>query len=80
MDLQKCYSSRMWRGPSPEDDEVLVRVHASSINSWDWELMNGRARINLGGRLKPPYKILGCDVAGIVEDVGKKGHTIPPRR
>jgi NADPH:quinone reductase-like Zn-dependent oxidoreductase len=58
--------------PSPEDDEVLVRVHASSINSWDWELMNGRAQINLGGRLRPPYKILGCDVAGIVEEVGRK--------
>ena len=57
--------------PVPKDDEVLVRVHASSINSWDWELMNGRAHITLGGRLKPPYKILGCDVAGTVDEVGK---------
>ncbi len=57
--------------PSPRDDEVLIRVHASSINSWDWELLNGRASFTLGGRLKPPYKILGCDVAGTVEDVGR---------
>jgi len=57
--------------PHSKDDEVLVKVHAASINSWDWELLNGESRINLGGRLKPPYKILGCDVAGTVEDVGK---------
>ena len=57
--------------PTPKDNEVLVKVHAASINSWDWELLDGRARINLGGRLKPPYKILGCDVAGMVEDVGR---------
>lgn len=53
------------------DNEVLVKVHAASINSWDWELLSGRGHINLGGWLKPPYKILGCDVAGTVEDVGK---------
>jgi NADPH:quinone reductase-like Zn-dependent oxidoreductase len=57
--------------PTSKDNEVLVKVRAASINSWDWELLNGRARINLGGRLKPPYKILGCDVAGTVEDVGR---------
>ncbi|TFG56595.1 MAG: NAD(P)-dependent alcohol dehydrogenase [Methanomassiliicoccus sp.] len=57
--------------PTPKDNEVLVKVHAASINSWDWELLTGRANFNLGGRLKPPYKILGCDVAGTVEDVGR---------
>ncbi len=56
---------------TPADDEVLIKVHAASINSWDWELLNGKGHINLGGRLKPPHKILGCDVAGTVEDVGK---------
>jgi NADPH:quinone reductase-like Zn-dependent oxidoreductase len=58
-------------GPEPGDGEVLVKVQASSINSWDWELMNGRAHITLGGRLKPPYKVLGCDVSGTVDEVGK---------
>jgi NADPH:quinone reductase-like Zn-dependent oxidoreductase len=57
--------------PTPRDDDVLIRVHASSINSWDWELLNGKASFTLGGRLKPKYKILGCDVAGTVEDVGR---------
>jgi NADPH:quinone reductase-like Zn-dependent oxidoreductase len=64
--------------PSPGDDDVLIRVHASSINSWDWELLNGRASFTLGGRLKPPYKILGCDVAGTVEDVGRNVTRLRP--
>lgn len=57
--------------PIPDDDEVLIRVHAASINSWDWELLNGKGHINLGGRLKPPHKILGCDIAGTVEELGR---------
>lgn len=58
--------------PAPKANEVLIKVHAASINSWDWELLNGRGHINLGGRLRPPHKILGCDVAGTVECVGSK--------
>ncbi|MGQ7887793.1 hypothetical protein [Paenibacillus sp. WC2504] len=27
--------------PTPKDNEVLVRVHAASVNSWDWDLMRG---------------------------------------
>jgi len=62
--------------PSPKDDELLVRVHASSINSWDWEFLNGKPFINrlMFGLLKPkPGKqILGADIAGTVEAVGKR--------
>jgi len=58
--------------PDPKDGEVLVRVHAASINSWDWELMNGVAHITFGGRARPPYRILGCDISGTVEGVGGK--------
>lgn len=60
--------------PVPEDRQVLVRVHASSINSWDWEYLTGTPFINrlLFGLLKPkPGKqILGADIAGTVEAVG----------
>ena len=28
--------------PTPKNDDVLVKVHASSINSWDWEFQNGK--------------------------------------
>ena len=64
--------------PMPKDDEVLVKVFAASINSWDWELLKGRAQITLGGRLKPKYRILGCDVAGCVEDVGSRVNHLKP--
>jgi NADPH:quinone reductase-like Zn-dependent oxidoreductase len=61
--------------PTPRDDELLIRVHASSINSWDWEFLNGIPLINrlLYGLLKPkPGKqILGADIAGTVETVGR---------
>ena len=61
--------------PAPGDDELLVRVHASSINSWDWEYLNGTPFVNrlMFGILKPkPGKQrLGADIAGTVEIVGK---------
>lgn len=61
--------------PAPKSDEVLVKVHASSINSWDWEFQSGSSWITRlsAGLLKPkPTKqILGSDVAGTVEAVGK---------
>ena len=58
--------------PVIKDDEVLVRVCASSINSWDWDLLKGSPYIvRLGGLTKPKFKILGADIAGIIEAVGK---------
>ena len=61
--------------PAPKDDELLIRVQASSINSWDWEFLNGKPFVNrlMFGLLKPkPGKqILGADIAGTVEAVGR---------
>ena len=59
--------------PTPNDDEVLVKVHAASVNAWDWDLLRGKPLVNrlLGfGLRKPKYKILGADIAGRVEAVG----------
>ena len=42
--------------PTPRDDEVLVKVHAASVNSWDWDLLRGTpflARVTGGGLLNP---------------------------
>ena len=62
--------------PVPKDNEVLVRVLASSINSWDWDLLTGTFQGRIGGLRKPQYRILGADVAGRIEAVGKNvtGH------
>jgi len=64
--------------PVPGDDQVLVRVHAASINSWDWDLLMGNATMTLGGRLRPKYRILGCDVSGVVESTGRNVRRLRP--
>lgn len=58
--------------PAPKDDEILIRIHATSINSRDWRMMRANPFfIRFGaGFLKPKNPILGVDVAGEVEAVG----------
>src|SRR5947207_1799477 len=58
--------------PFPKDDEVLIKIYAVSINDWDLGLLHGDF-INrlLNGLLKPKRKILGSDIAGRIEAVGK---------
>lgn len=66
--------------PTPKKNEVLVKVYASSINSWDWDLLKGKpflVRI-IGGLFKPKSKILGADIAGVVEAVGENVTTFKP--
>jgi len=54
--------------PVAKQHEVLVRVHAASINDWDWELLR-RPMLPLS-RGTPRVRILGCDIAGRVAAVG----------
>ena len=59
--------------PAVKDDEVLVKVHATSVNWHDWHFLTGTpflARIMAGGLLKPKNNVLGSDLAGQVEAVG----------
>ena len=66
--------------PRPKTGEVLVRVHAASLNDWDWAMIQGRpftARL-LHGLLRPRVKIPGCDIAGRVEAVGTGVETLRP--
>lgn len=60
--------------PTPKDDEVLVKIVASSINSWDWEYLTGTPyeyRLMSGiFRPKTGKQRLGADIAGTVEAVG----------
>jgi len=59
--------------PTPKDDEVLVEVHAASVNAADWHIMRGKPsmmRLMGVGLLRPKNKILGSDIAGRVEAVG----------
>lgn len=58
--------------PVAKANEVLVKVHAASINSWDWDLLQGKSFLIrlLGGLFKPKNKTLGADIAGVVEATG----------
>ncbi len=62
--------------PLADDHDVLVKVYASSVNSWDWEFMSGRPLLNrlLYGLFRPKTRkqVLGADIAGRVESVGRK--------
>ena len=65
--------------PIPGDDEVLIRVHTSSVNSWDWELVRGRPYLaRIGAFRKPKHSILGADVAGDVQAVGRNVTQLQP--
>ena len=59
--------------PTPKDNEVPVKVHVASVNDWDWGLLRGKPFVNrlLFGLPKPKIKILGVDIAGRVEAVGR---------
>jgi NADPH:quinone reductase-like Zn-dependent oxidoreductase len=65
--------------PTPKDGEVLVQVHATSVNSWDWDVLKGSFFNRLiYGPLKPKINVLGCDVAGVVSEVGNAVNRFKP--
>jgi len=58
--------------PAVGDDEVLIKVYATSITPLDWHFLTGKpyiARI-MAGFLKPRNNVLGTDLAGRIEEVG----------
>jgi NADPH:quinone reductase-like Zn-dependent oxidoreductase len=65
--------------PTPGDREVLIRVVAASINGSDREAVVGSpAYVRMGGLRRPRHRILGSDIAGRVEQVGKLIHNLRP--
>ncbi|PYJ51777.1 MAG: alcohol dehydrogenase [Verrucomicrobia bacterium] len=60
--------------PVPNDDQILVRVRAASVNPYDWHFVEGTPKIMrmMGvGLRKPKDTRVGVDFAGTVEAVGK---------
>src|SRR3989337_169774 len=65
--------------PAPKDDEVLIKIHAVSINGSDREGLIGKPLYaRLGGPSKPGHPILGSDIAGRVEKVGRNIREFQP--
>ncbi len=60
--------------PTPKEDEVLVKVHAASVNAYDWHLLTADmflVRLMGGGLLRPKKAIPGVDIAGRIEAAGR---------
>jgi NADPH:quinone reductase-like Zn-dependent oxidoreductase len=59
--------------PTPQADEVLVKVHAASVNAYDWHLLTADiflVRLMGGGLRRPKKAIPGVDIAGRIEAAG----------
>jgi len=58
--------------PSPADNQVLVKIHAASVNAFDWHMLRGDPFLVrfMAGLFKPKNTILGADISGTVEAVG----------
>ena len=59
--------------PTPKDNEVLVKIVAASTAAGDWHLLRAEPFLVrfMSGLLTPKYKILGADMAGRIEAVGR---------
>jgi NADPH:quinone reductase-like Zn-dependent oxidoreductase len=67
--------------PTPKEDEVLIKIHAASVNAYDWHFLTADIfliRLMGGGVLKPKYTRLGADIAGRIEAVGRNVKQFQP--
>ncbi len=67
--------------PAPQENQVLIQVHAASINAGDYRVRQGKPlllRPMMGGFTKPKDPRAGSDVAGRVEAVGENVHQFRP--
>jgi len=64
--------------PSPKDNEVLIKNHAASLNAADLEYLRGTPIVRIAAVRKPKYKILGSDIAGRIESVGRNVQKFQP--
>jgi NADPH:quinone reductase-like Zn-dependent oxidoreductase len=67
--------------PVPSDDEVLVKVAASAVNDWEWGVLRAPWPMRLFLGLRRPrgrYRVMGCDMAGCVEAVGRNVSSFAP--
>lgn len=66
--------------PVPKHNEVLVRIHAAAVNDWELGLLEGKPlfmRLFLG-LFRPKVKIMGCEIAGVIESVGGDNSKFKP--
>ncbi|MCL2467201.1 MAG: NAD(P)-dependent alcohol dehydrogenase [Micrococcales bacterium] len=66
--------------PVPGSAEVLVKVHAAGLNSYDWRMLKASPALVRAkqGWFRPKNRVLGADVAGVVADVGPNVTSLRP--
>lgn len=67
--------------PVPQEDEVLIQIHAASLNSRDLRMLRANPffmRLMPGGLFRPKNKILGADLAGRIEAIGGNVNQFKP--
>jgi NADPH:quinone reductase-like Zn-dependent oxidoreductase len=66
--------------PEPGENEALIKIHASSVNAFDWHMLRPDPFFIrfMAGLFKPKNNILGVDVAGYVESIGKNVKQLKP--
>lgn len=64
--------------PTPKDNEVLIKIHATTVTSGDWRVRSLNVPVGFGlimrlvfGVSRPKQPILGTELAGVIESVGK---------
>jgi len=67
--------------PTPNKDEVLIKIHAASVNAYDWHFLTADIfliRLMGGGLFKPKDPRLGADMSGRIESVGRNVKQFKP--
>jgi NADPH:quinone reductase-like Zn-dependent oxidoreductase len=59
--------------PICRNNEIRIKIHAASVNDWDWGLLRGKPFINrvIFGLFRPKVKSLGLDISGTVDSIGE---------
>jgi len=63
--------------PTPKENEVLVKIHTTAVNDYDWSLIRGKPYLLrlLYGVLRPKHQIPGMELAGTVEVLGTNANS-----
>jgi len=64
--------------PAPSEGEILVKIHAASVNAADLETLRGDFIVRIASPRKPMHKIPGSDIAGTVEAIGENVKEFQP--
>lgn len=71
--------------PTPKDNEILIKTHATTVTSGDWRVRSLNVPVGFGlimrlvfGISRPKQPILGTELAGVVESVGKDVRKFKP--